>query len=112
MLFLITIIETVYPGPTAREDEEGTYCPDGEATVFEDSVTFRELVEQLKAYNWLSSTRRMAADCGINDWAIAEAEQDYRTGEFMERTLHYHRNNPPSALKYWQKALRYAGLVN
>ena len=68
-------------------------------------------MRELEAYQWLSTSRKMAADCGVDDWASAEADQDYRTGEWCERTIHFHRDNPPRVLKHWQKALRAAGLA-
>lgn len=100
----ITLIETVYPAPA---DDEEDYCPDGEASLREEEVSFRELVDLLRDYSQPSSVR-----CpGPFDWASRpDSEQDYRTGEWTEYSLHYAHNNVPRTLKYWRKAWCVAGL--
>jgi hypothetical protein len=100
----ITLCETVYPAP-----EEEDYCPDNIiGTTDDQEVTFRELVSLLRDYRNPSCSR---ATGSTNDWLSAEPEQDYRTGEWTERSLHYQRNNHGRSAKYWRKAMIYAGLI-
>jgi hypothetical protein len=104
----VTLIETVYPAP----DGEGDYCPDPIRTdSWQEDLNFRDLICRLESFNWLSSTRRRADEVEFGDWACAEANQDWRNGEWTERSIHLHRDNAPGALKYWRAALRAALIV-
>lgn len=38
-------------------------------------------------------------------------EQDYRTGDYIERSMHYHHENHPRYAKYWRIAMRAARLI-
>jgi hypothetical protein len=100
----ITLCETVYPAPEEEED----YCPDGIGTTEDQEVTFRELVSLLRDYRNPSCSR---ATGSTNEWLSAEPEQDYRTGEWTERSLHYRRDNHGRSAKYWRKAMIHAGLI-
>ena len=98
----ITRIATTYPAPEGEED----YCPDGEAECTDELVSFRELVALMEAHPHPSSWPPSGS---IREWVSTETEQDYRTGEFTECSLHYAHDNPPSRAKYWRAAMRAAG---
>jgi hypothetical protein len=93
----ITRIETVYPAPV---DDDGDYCPDGEASSTDDSVSFRELVDLMREYSIPSCSP-----------ARGEPYQDPYSGEWTVTSVHYSRDNPPRMAKYWRAAMRAAGLV-
>jgi hypothetical protein len=99
-------IDTVYPAP---EDDEEDYCPEGDSSSETIEVSFRELVDLMRTYNNPSCSRALGE---IYEWTQAETEQDYRTGEFTERSIHYSRNNPTKNAKYWRAAMTAAGLIN
>ena len=98
----ITRIATTYPAPEGEED----YCPDGEAECTDELVSFRELVALMEAHPHPSSWPPSGS---VYEWVSTETEQDYRTGEFTECSLHYAPDNPPSRAKYWRAAMRAAG---
>ena len=98
----IARIATTYSAPEGEED----YCPDGEAECTDEMVSFRELVALMEAHPHPSSWPPSGS---IREWVSTETEQDYRTGEFTECSLHYAHDNPPSRAKYWRAAMRAAG---
>lgn len=101
----VSFVETTYPAPS---DDEADYCPDGDSYVREDTLTFGELVCRMHEYTTPSCS---PAQGTTNEWVSAETEQDYRTGDFIERSMHYHHENHPRYAKYWSIAMRVAGLI-
>lgn len=101
----ITRIETVYPAPS---DDEADYCPDGESTSTDDSVSFRELVDLMREHMHPSCS---PARGETFEWVSSEAYQDPYTGEYTESSVHFSRENPPRMAKYWRAAMRAAGHV-
>jgi hypothetical protein len=101
----ITRVETVYPAPA---DDDGDYCPDGEASSTDDSVSFRELVNLLREHSMPSCSPARGEPY---EWASSEPYQDPYSGEWTETSVHYSRANPPRMAKYWRAAMRAAGLV-
>lgn len=96
----------VYPAP---EDDETDYCPDGECVDETTSVySFRDLVRMMHEFSECSS---YPAQGGTREW-LTMHETDYKTGDNIERTMHYGRHNHPRYAKYWTKAMRLAGFVN
>jgi hypothetical protein len=98
----ITRIETIYPALT----DDGDYYPDGESSTAEENVTFRELVALMREHPNPSSSRLTGSQW---EWLSAEPYQDPYTGEFIEHSLHYGRDNPPHMLRYWRLAMLAAG---
>ena len=94
----ITRIETVYPAPEDDDD----YCPDGESTSVEESVSFRELVDLMREHVYPSASHLRGTP---EEWFSAEAYQDPYSGRWMHFSIHYSRDNPPRALKYWRAAI-------
>lgn len=99
----ITRIETVYPAPV---DDEEDYCPDGESSCTDDTVSFRELVDLMRDHSMPSCSHLRGAD---SEWFSTEAYQCPYSGEYTEQSLHYSRENPPRMLKYWKAAMVAAG---
>lgn len=102
----VSFVETTYPAPTA--DDEADYCPDGDSQVREDTLTFGELVCRMHEYSRSSCSPARGA---TYEWVSTEPEQDYRTGDYIERSMHYHHENPPACAKYWRIAMRAARLI-
>ena len=96
----VSFVETTYPAPTS--DDEADYCPDGDSQVREEELTFGELVCRMYEYTHTSSS---PAQGTTNEWVSAETEQDYRTGDYIERSMHYHHENHPRYAKYWRIAM-------
>jgi hypothetical protein len=105
-MILIHHYETTYPAPEGDED----YCPDGETEqlMVDEPVTFRGLVDLMREHAHPSCSPASGAPF---EWLSTEPEQDYRTGEWTERTLHFSRANPPHAARYWRLAMKAAGLI-
>ena len=101
----ITCVETVYPAPA---DDDGDYCPDGEASAAEIGVSFRELVDLMRTHSTPSCS---PARGDTFEWVSCEPYQDPYSGERTESSIHYSRENPPRMAKYWRAAMRAAGLV-
>ena len=101
----ITRIETTYPAPA---DDEEDYCPDGESTSTDDTVSFRELVDLMRDYPLPSCSHARGETF---EWLSSESQQDPYSGEWTEQSIHYSRENPPRAAKYWRAAMRAAGIV-
>lgn len=99
-------LETTYPAP---EDDDSDYCPDGETVeTMEELFTFRELVALMQEHPHPSCS---PAAGSTREWLSSDSEQDYRTGEWTVRTLHYSRENEFRNEKYWQAAMKAAGIV-
>ena len=101
----VTFCEIVYPAP---EDDEDDYCPEGESTTRSDTVTFRELVRLMEDYRYPSCS---PARGEVYEWMMTEIEQDYRTGEWIDRSMHFARINPARRAKYWRLAMQAAGIL-
>lgn len=103
----ISIFETTYE---PAEDEETDYCPDGRTHgVAEDKpVTFRELVGLLREFAHHSCH---PAQGETFEWLSTNPEQDYMTGEWTERTIHFSHKNRPHQSRYWRLAMKAAGFV-
>jgi hypothetical protein len=101
----VTFCEIVYPAP---EDDEDDYCPEGESTTRSDTVTFRELVRLMRQYCTPSCS---PARGEVYEWMMTEIEQDYRTGEWIDRSMHFARINPARRAKYWRLAMKAAGVI-
>jgi len=104
-VILIHQFETTYSAPEGDED----YCSEGESMeTMHEPVTFRELVDLMREHAHPSCSPASGAPF---EWLSTEPEQDYRTGEWTERTLHFSRANPPHAARYWRLAMKAAGLI-
>jgi len=101
----VTFCEIVYPAP---EDDEDDYCPEGESTTRSDTVSFRELVRLMSEYSTPSCS---PARGEVYEWMMTEPEQDYRTGEWIDRSMHFDRINPGRRAKYWRLAMQAAGIL-
>ena len=101
----ITRIETTYPAP---DDDEEDYCPDGESTSTDDTVSFRELVDLMHEHSISSCSPARGDTC---EWLSVESYQDPYSGEWTEQSIHYSRENSPRAAKYWRAAMRAAGIA-
>jgi hypothetical protein len=95
---------TTYPPP----DDDDYYNPEGEAETRSDFVNFRELVELMRDYCYPSCSPPRGETF---EWMNAEPEQDYRTGEHIDRSLHFARDNPSRRVKYWRLAMKAAGVI-
>lgn len=102
-MITITRIETVYPAP---EDDEGDYCPDGESTSQNETVSFRELVDLMREHPMPSSSHLQGTQW---EWLSSEPYQDPYSGEYTEHSIHYAASNPARSLKYWRAAMIAAG---
>lgn len=98
----ITRIETIYRAP----DDEEDYCPDGESTSTDDTVSFRELVDLMREHHHPSCSHLSGATF---EWFSTEPYQCPYSGEFTEQSLHFSRENPPRMAKYWKAAMKAAG---
>lgn len=96
----VMFVETTYPAPTS--DDEADYCPDGDSHVRDEEISFGELVCRMYEYTHTSCSPARGT---TNEWVSAETEQDYRTGDFIERSMHYHHENHPRYAKYWRIAM-------
>ena len=90
-------------------DDESASHGDAKDRGFEyedQSFTFRDLVSEMRDYNETSGYPPRSSD-----WLISEASHNYRTGDETRYSLHFSRTNKPRAAKYWEKAMRKAGLL-
>lgn len=103
MIKIIRIIER-QPIPDEHDD-----CPD---FVIDDEVTdevgFRELVELMRRFTFISS---MPSSGAIMDYLSTYPDTDYRTGDEITETMHYAHENHPAKNKYWRKALKASGFI-
>jgi len=104
-MLTVNFVETVYPAP----DDDDDYCPDNvEGSVHTVVMGFRELVLAMLDYSIVSCSPVRGT---TYEWLMSETEQDYRTGEYTERSMHYSHENPPHCAKYWRLAMKAAGLL-
>ena len=102
-MITLNFCETTYP---PLDDDE--YFDEGETDFRFGEYTFGELVRLMREYNQPSCSPPSGA---VYEWLNAEPETDYRTGEHIERSMHYSRDNPPRMEKYWRKAMIFAGVI-
>jgi hypothetical protein len=100
----VTRIETVYGW-----DEDAGYAisDEGDATVRDTELTFRELVREMRNFGEVSC---WPANGDVSEWLIVR-EDDYRTGGWIEESLHFSRDQPARRAKYWRKAMQAAGFA-
>ena len=92
-----------------RPHVEDMNAPDAvDADTWEESVTFRELVRLMERHPFASCSPATGAPW---EWIHDEPETDYRTGASVESSVHLSPLNPPRVSKYWEKAMRRAGII-
>jgi hypothetical protein len=94
--------ETVTPESAefGESDDAGFICQS-------EPVTFRELVELMRAHPVPSSSPCAGSRW---DWLSSYPEENFRDCSNRTESLHYDKSNPPSRDKYWRKAMRAAGI--
>jgi hypothetical protein len=86
--------------------------PDGNADCETREMTFSELVAFISNENvTMPSSWPAPANPGLGDWLTCGTYQGYRSGEWMEKSVHFSRDNAPRLRKYWAKAWRAAGVI-
>ena len=107
----VNIVTTIYP-PPHFDGHDGDYLPDGESDMQTLDMTFSELVR------FITDTGAVMPSCspppqnpGPHDWLSCETYQDYRSGDWTEKSVHFARDNAPRLRKYWRKAWRAAGVI-
>lgn len=105
----VLIIETVYAPPEPENEEMDYFMEEGEPYIREIKVTFRELVRLIENEYPRPSSFPLAVP-SARDWLNADGEQDYRTGELTEKSLHLAHDAPVRMRKYWAKAWTAAGV--
>ena len=105
----VLIIETVYAPPEPENEEMDYFMEEGEPCTREITVTFRELVQLIRDGYLRPSSFPLSAP-SARDWLNADGEQDYRTGELTEKSLHLAHGAPARIEKYWAKAWTAAGV--
>ena len=105
----VLIIETVYAPPEPENEEFDYYMEEGEPCIREITVTFRELVRLIEN-EYLRPSSFPLVEPGIRDWLNADGEQDFRTGELIEKSLHLSPSAVNRTHKYWAKAWAAAGV--
>jgi len=107
----VNIVTTIYP-PPHFDGHDGDYLPDGDADVETRDMTFSELVRLLTNESILNPSSYLDAEnVSHNEWLSCETYQDYRSGEWTEKSVHFARDNAPSKRKYWRWAWRAAGII-
>lgn len=114
----ILFVETVYTAPDYDEcdygpDDSVDYAADGDTSTDTMPMGFRELVRAIQhgGYSHASSSHRTARDVTARDWLTADSEQDYRTGDVTERSIHLESSATPHQVRYWRLAWKAAGIV-
>lgn len=99
----ITRIESSYHWD---EDAEYPASEEGEAaSVSTEELTFRELVSAMRD---MSETSCWPATGATSEWLTTRRE-DYRTGGWVEESIHFDRDQSPHRARYWAAAMRAAG---
>jgi len=107
----VNIVTTVYPAPDF-DGHDADYLPDGESELEARDMTFSELALLLIEENVIMpSSWPPPQNPGPHDWLSCEPSQDYRTGEWTERSVHFSHENPRHLEKYWRKAWQAAGVI-
>jgi hypothetical protein len=91
--------------PVSAEDGESA---ESGFLVESESVTFRELVTLMRAHPVASCYPPRGES---SEWLSSHPETDYRDASERTESLHFDRENPPRAAKYWRKAMRAAGII-
>ena len=107
----ILFVETVY---TAPDDDCDDYYPEpAESDTDTLFMGFRELVRAIQhgGYSHPSSSHRTAREVNAWDWLSADSEQNYRTGDVTERSIHLEASATPHQVRYWRLAWKAAGIV-
>lgn len=100
----ISICNETYPAP--RDDED--YCHEPDGVVRDEYVSFRELVDLMREHYAPSCS---PCDYSADTWLEwPDMQQDYRTGEYEQESIHYSRDNDPRYEKYWRLAMRAANI--
>jgi len=73
-----------------------------------ETYTLRELISILKQGEASCSP----ASGATYEWITHYGEQDYRTGDYENRSIHFSRDNPSRKAKYWRLAMKAAGLIH
>jgi hypothetical protein len=73
-----------------------------------ESVTFRELVSLMRAH---PNPSCYPPSGETYEWLSSYPETDYLDASETTESLHFARENPPRAAKYWRKAMRAAGII-
>ena len=102
-MITVTLIHSTYIAP-----DEYDCDPMPDSVTDEWEMTFRELVMLMRDYPMPSCSPASGA---TYEWLNDHPEQDYRTGEIHERSMHFSRSNPPRRAKYWRKAMLAAGII-
>ena len=80
---------------------------DGGFSSINEPITFRELVTALKRDFIHASQSPVTHSTRV--WFTTESEQDYKTGEYRNESIHFSPSNPTRKVKYWIKAMQAAG---
>ena len=106
-MILISLYETTYPAPDDAEDD---FCPDGETEqlMVDEPVTFTELVRLMRQHSIPSCSHPRGEPF---EWLSTEPEQNYTTGEWTERTLHFSLKNTQHQRRYWRLAMQAARFI-
>ena len=100
------LIDKTFEVVTEESAEDGEVADAGFSAIGE-CYTFRELVSLLKSIYVYPSESPVSRSSRV--WFTSETEQDYRTGEYRNESIHYSAENPSRKVKYWIKAMRCAG---
>lgn len=100
------LISKTFTECTPESAENGEALDAGYAWV-NQPCTFRELVDLLKEHSYASST----GDRSVWTWFSTDSYmEDYSTGTERVESIHFSRDNKPSAARYWLKAIKAANL--
>lgn len=101
------LVSRTFEVVTPESAEEGDVSESG-FLVESESVTFRELVSLMRAH---PNPSCYPARGEAFEWLSSYPETDYRDASERTESLHFARENPPRAAKYWRKAMRAAGII-
>ena len=104
---MITIHRT-YSEITPESAEAGDFSDTG--SLGTQDVTFRELVHLMRREFRNPSCVPSSGDTW--EWlSTGYFMEDYRTCTEREEGIHFDRSNPERKVKYWRKAMRFAGII-
>jgi hypothetical protein len=99
-------LNITYEIVTAESAEHGE--ADEHGFIEQDTeYTFREVVELLR-YGQPSCSPASGAPY---EWITHYGEQDYRSGDYENRSVHFSNENNPRKAKYWRKAMQAARII-
>ena len=105
-MVLISVYETTY---RCQDDDEGE--PSWEQTsqiMTDEPVTFIELVSMMRHYPNASCSHPRGEPF---EWLSTEAEEDYKTGAWTSRSLHFSHKNTTHSRRYWRIAMEAARFI-